>query len=112
MEDGGAVQLLLYLFFIGKMKKFTYDTAEAVNCLAMKNPGWNIDVLLVANLVTKYIEKNNVSIDQVKLSLVNGCLEINGILVDRVAQIPGINVKVTSKAEYLEDRILAREEII
>ena len=76
------------------------------------NPGWSIDVLLVADLVMEYIGKNNVSVDQVELSLVNGCLGINGILVERVALLPGINVKVTSKAEDLEDRILAREETI
>lgn len=69
-------------------------------------------MLLVADLVMEYIGKNNVSVDQVELSLVNGCLGINGILVERVALLPGINVKVTSKAEDLEDRILAREETI
>ena len=94
------------------MKKYPYNIERAVSVLSMKNPGWSIDVLLIADLVMEYIGKNNVSVDQVELSLVNGCLGINGILVERVALLPGINVKVTSKAEDLEDRILAREETI
>ena len=85
---------------------------RAVNGLSMKNPGWSIDVLLIADLVMEYIGKNNVSVDQVELSLVNGCLGINGILVERVALLPGINVQVPSKADDLEDRFLAREETI
>lgn len=99
-------------FYWRKNEKYPYNIERAVNGLSMKNPGWSIDVLLIADLVMEYIGKNNVSVDQVELSLVNGCLGINGILVERVALLPGINVKVTSKAEDLEDRILAREETI
>lgn len=113
VKDGGSSMTASLSFFIGeKMKKYPYNIERAVNGLSMKNPGWSIDVLLIADLVMEYIGKNNVSVDQVELSLVNGCLGINGILVERVALLPGINVKVTSKAEDLEDRILAREETI
>ena len=70
------------------MKKYPYNIERAVNGLSMKNPGWSIDVLLIADLVMEYIGKNNVSVDQVELSLVNGCLGINGILVERVALSP------------------------
>ena len=70
------------------MKKYPYNIERAVNGLSMKNPGWSIDVLLIADLVMEYIGKNNVSVDQVELSLVNGCLGINGILVERVALLP------------------------
>lgn len=93
------------------MKKYPYNIERAVNGLSMKNPGWSIDVLLIADLVMEYIGKNNVSVDQVELrwSMVpwdkwDSCGACSSVTWNKC--------KVTSKAEDLEDRILAREETI
>ena len=86
------------------------DIVNKVNALSESSKTLNIDVLKMYNLIFDYCKENKKSPSKVECSLNNGVLVIDGNNIERVAPLIRPFMIDSPKADYYENRILARSE--
>ena len=86
------------------------DIVNKVNELSEASGSLEINVLKMYNLIFDYCKKNQIAPSKICCTLNNGVLVINGKNIERVSPLVRPFMIDSIKADYYENRILARTE--